>query len=360
MELLILDTEFTTLSIIDVYKSLIWTDRYNEYGDFELYIPMESRLLDIIKHDFYAWNNDSEHTMIIEKLQIDSDIENGNYLIATGRSLESILERRVITSQVIISGNFQTAIKQLINDNIISPSVTDRKIPNFIFKESTDTKVTSIEIEETQYIGTDLYSIIKSQCQEHDIGFKLVLTDDNKFEFSLYAGTDRSYDQTDNPYVIFSPNFENIINSNYLSSKQEYKNVVFVGGEGEGAEKTIVSVGSASGLNRREMFEEANDISKTTETGTISDSEYKSQLKSKGEEVLKDNDVLTAFEGEVEATNLFVYGTDFFLGDIVQVSDEYGNEGKAYISELVFSRDESEQSIYPTFKAINEDDEKGE
>lgn len=63
--------------------------------------------------------------------------------------------------------------------------------------------------------------------------------------------------------------------------------------------------------------------------------------------------VTTAFEGEVEVTRLFKYGEDFFIGDIVQIANEYGNEGSAYISELVISNSEEGLSIYPTFKTIS-------
>ena len=66
-----------------------------------------------------------------------------------------------------------------------------------------------------------------------------------------------------------------------------------------------------------------------------------------------DHIVTTAFEGEVEVTRLFKYGEDFFIGDIVQIANEYGNEGSAYISELVISNSEEGLSIYPTFKTIS-------
>ena len=52
-------------------------------------------------------------------------------------------------------------------------------------------------------------------------------------------------------------------------------------------------------------------------------------------------------------TRLFKYGEDFFIGDIVQIANEYGNEGSAYISELVISNSEEGLSIYPTFKTIS-------
>lgn len=97
----------------------------------------------------------------------------------------------------------------MLNECIISPSIADRKISNFVFVPSTDPKITSLKID-NQYTGDCLYDVIKGLCEENNIGFKIVLTDENKFAFSLYAGVDRSYEQTENPYVVFSPNFENI------------------------------------------------------------------------------------------------------------------------------------------------------
>lgn len=354
MELFVLNADFESIAVIDTYESMIWTDRYNAYGDFEIYFAMDESLLEYIKEDYYLWLKDSEHSMIIEDIKIDADTEEGNRLIVTGRSLESILERRIIWGQRIFSGNLQNAIQTMLNENIISPSVADRKIANFIFVPSTDSKITSLTID-NQYTGDDLYTVIKGLCEENNIGFRIVLTDDNQFAFSLYAGADRSYDQTENPYVVFSPNFENIINSNYFSSKAGYRNVTLVAGEGEGASRKTTVVGSASGLDRRELFTDARDISSDTEDGTLSDAEYIAQLRTKGLKNLADHMITTAFEGEVEVTRLFKYGEDFFIGDIVQIANEYGNENSAYISELIISNSDEGLSIYPTFKTISKE-----
>lgn len=352
MELLVLNTAFESIALLDSYESLIWTDRYNEYGDFEIYFPMDKKLLDYLKPDNYLLLNKSEHTMIIEDIRINSDVEDGDHLIVTGRSIESILDRRVIYWQRITTGSLQEQIKSIIYENIINPSDADRKIDNFIFKPSTDSKVTSLKID-TQFTGDDLYSVVKSVCKENNIGFKVVLTSNNKFEFSLYAGTDRSYDQDTNPYVVFSPNYENIINSNFYSSKSNFKNVSLIGGEGEGSNRRMAKVGSGTGLERREIFTDARDISSTTESGEMNESDYITQLEKRGSQDLSEHTETTAFEGEVEATKLFKYGEDFFIGDIIQIADGYGNEAAAYISELVISNNDEGLSIYPTFETIS-------
>lgn len=356
MELFVLNEDFESIAVLDTYESLIWTDRYNSYGDFEIFFAMNESFLTFLKEDNYLWLKDSEHTMIIEDIKINADTEEGNHLVVTGRSLESILERRIIWGQRIFKGNLQNAIRTMLNECIISPSIADRKISNFRFVASADPKVTSLTID-NQYTGDDLYTVIKGLCEENNIGFKIILADDNFFEFSLYAGVDRSYDQTENPYVVFSPNFENIVNSNYFSSKASYRNVTLVAGEGEGASRKTTVVGAGTGLGRREIFTDARDISSDVGDGvTMSDTEYYAQLRTKGLKTLADNTVTTAFEGEVEVTRLFKYGEDFYIGDIVQIANEYGNEGSAYISELIISRSQEGLSVYPTFKTISNEE----
>ena len=91
----------------------------------------------------------------------------------------------------------------MLNENVISPSDSNRKISNFIFKESTDSAITKLKLE-AQYTGDNLYDVIQKICEEQGIGFKITLNDKKQFVFELYAGFDRSYDQTENPYVIFS------------------------------------------------------------------------------------------------------------------------------------------------------------
>lgn len=159
-----------------------------------------------------------------------------------------------------------------------------------------------------------------------------------------------------NPYVIFSPKFENIINSNYIESKASLKTVTLVGGEGEGAGRRYTTVGGGSGLNRRELFTDARDISSNVGSDdALTDAEYMAQLQQRGKEKLAENVSITSFEGETETTIMFQYGKDFFNGDIVQIANEYGHETKARILEIVRSEDKDGYSVYPTFKTIEQE-----
>lgn len=350
----ILDTEFKSVMLIDSFESTIWTDRYREEGDFEVFLFPSKEIIANAKDDYYLYNPFSEHLMIIERQEITTDVEEGARFIVTGHSLESILKRRIVWSQTTISGSLQNGIKKLIDENIINPEVEARKISNFIFKESSDTAITKLKHEQ-QYTGDILYDVIKNLCELYDIGFKIIYNfETGNFEFSLYKGTDHSYNQNRNPYVIFSPNYENIINSDYTHGIEDYKNVTRIGGEGTGVDRFMADYGTAYGLTRREIFTDARDVSKKNDDGTqLSDDEYTNLLQQRGKEKLSGYVIKEGFEGEVEASKMFVYGQDFFLGDCVQVENEFGISGTSLVSEIVFSQDESGETIYPTFVSLD-------
>lgn len=356
MELLVLDTEFKSSATLDIFESLIWTDRYFECGDFEIYTPAESEIMKMLPKGYYLYLKESEHIMIIEDVEIETDTEQGAHLKITGRSLESILDRRIIWGQIVLSGSLQDGIKKLLNENVISPSDANRKIPNFSFKESTDVRIKALTLE-AQYYGDNLYDAIVDICKNVGVGFKIVLNGTN-LVFSLYMGDDRSYSQTENPYVVFSPGFDNLMNSNYIESTRTLKNVTLVAGEGEGSDRktTTVYLGSsaASGLDRRELFTDASGVSQTIEGGTLSDTEYLSQLAQKGNEELSNNTETVSFEGEVDISATYTYDEDYFLGDVVQVGNEFGNEARCRITEFVRSQDETGNEYYPTFETLGE------
>lgn len=355
MEVTILNTKLEMTAIVDTFESIIWTDRYADYGDFEIYTSVNSQFIDIFKMDYYIIMRESDHVMIIEDIKINSDEEVGDRLIITGRSLESILDRRIIWKQTILDGNIQNSIKKILDENIITPTDTTRKIDNFIFEFSEDPEITKLTVK-AQFTGDSIFEAIRALCDVNNIGFRITLSSDNKFVFQLYSGTDRSYDQEKNPYVIFSPNFENIINSNYLESKKSFRTVTLVAGEGEGSARKTMTVsiesGAGQGLLRREMFTDARDISSTIDGRVLTSAEYNAQLTQRGNEYLAQNSITKSFEGQVETTHMFRYKEDFFMGDIIQIANEYQIESKSRVTEVVMSQNVSGYDVFPTFTTI--------
>ena len=48
----------------------------------------------------------------------------------------------------------------------------------------------------------------------------------------------------------------------------------------------------------------------------------------------------------------YVYGRDYFMGDIIQIVNEYGIESQSRLVEVVTSLDESGYKTYPTLANV--------
>ena len=355
MDLYVMSTSFDILAVVDDYKSLIWTDRYDAAGDFELYLSAYSESLAYLKPDNYLISPNSDRIMIIESIDLSSDVDSGSSATITGRSLESILDRRIVWNQTRIQGNLQNGIQGLLNDAIISPTDPNRKISNFSFQASTDPAVTGLNAD-AQFTGDDLLGAISDLCSAASIGFRITMPTVGQFLFQLYAGANRSYTQNANPFVVFSNKFENLLNSSYLRNKTPHKTVVLVGGEGEGGDRKFAPVGRATeqtGMERREIFKDARDLSSNVNGTDIPYHDYILMLMQRGYETLAEWTGVEMFEGEAASDNtMYVYGEDFYMGDIVQIANEYGLGSASRVTEYIISISSTERKMYPTFTAI--------
>lgn len=343
IEPIITNKNFERLGTIDDYSSLIWTPRYYQCGDFELVLPIDSKYLELIERDFYVERDDDENVGIIEDIQISVNEDGKEQMIITGRFLPSILDRRIIAVQTQINGTVSDGIAKLINENVINPSIAARKIPNFTIRSTSFT-----EKLEAQYTGKDLLETIEGICKAYSIGFNVILTEDKEFEFYLYKGTDRSYNQDENPHVVFSDEYDNLISSDYTEISSGIVTDVLVAGEGEGLDrKTLwVSKDNLTGLDRYEMYQDQRNAS--TNNGEITDEQYNAQLKEEGLENI--TQLTCSFEGTVYFDNV-EYKTDVNMGDVVTIENsKWGVFINARLLEMIESVDESgKYELVPTF-----------
>ena len=113
-------------AVIDYATSVIWVSRYRECGEFEIYIPASKELVSLFQGDVIFTRDDNETLMILEKFKLTTDEEAGDFLILSGRSLESIFERRVVNKQTNLDGTLGEGISKLLSMCCVNPSKTDK------------------------------------------------------------------------------------------------------------------------------------------------------------------------------------------------------------------------------------------
>lgn len=352
----VLNRNFELQGIIDEYVSLIWRPSYSDIGDFELYLEASDKAIALLQKNMYLVRSSDisveggitsyEKVMIIKNLQLITDVENGDFLTVTGRELKFILHQRIVWKQTNLTGTAENAIRRLVDENAINPTDTKRVIPNLALGVSAGLTDTI----EKQVTGDYLDAVITEICTTYNYGWDIFVTN-NTLVLVVYAGTDRSYGQTDRPYVVFSDEFENLYNSDYQLSTEEYANTALVGGEGEGLERVYTTVNNSnSGLDRYETFTDARDLSSNKDSEEAIDSAtYLKLLAERGLENLATLAYTEGFSGEVLSDVAFKYGVDFFIGDIVTVINKYGIRQNVRVLSAIESEDESGVKLLPQF-----------
>lgn len=357
--LYVLDNDFIQFYAISEFTSLIWTERYWGYGDFELEVLYDLDILKNVKIGNYVTLGGSNDIMVIESMSISYEIDNkaSRYIIYKGRSMESIFDRRVMWGEWFYEEkDAQSIIFDLIDKCIISPEDENRKIGFFRTKENPEIP----EIILTLFgDGDNLYEIISAICQEKQIGMRCELIEKERvIEFSLYSGVDHSYDQLANPPVIFSSDYENLGPSRYSLDTSKFKTVALAvspwrdtptydeEGELDGSETTrsVIEVGdfSVTGLNRREIFVSCG-------------SGYPEDMAQEAMEEIAELNRLEELDSELDPKRQFVYGVDYSVGDIVQVITEFGLDTKAIVIEFIRSWTDVGYTEVPTFKLLDKE-----
>lgn len=342
MEINVLNKNFEKVAIVDDYVSLIWCKRYYDIGALDLEIEASMTTLSIFKKGYYITRDDDDTVFRIETLEIDTREDNDDSLIVGAYDIKDILKQRIVWNQINFTGTVENYIRTILNQNIVSPTNTDRRISNFKLSAA---KGFPEQIEQ-QVTYDDISEKVIEICTTYGYGWKVTLNNGN-FYFDLYKGVDHSINQEENVHIVFSSDNENLVSSKYNTDDSEFKNVALVGGEGEGVDRKTRTIGSARGLDRFEVFIDASSLSTNTPEGDLVD--YYNALIAEGKEKLAEFAVTTSFEGEVDS-NSYKYKTDYNLGDIVTVQNQYGITVNARITEIIESWDEEGYSVEPKFE----------
>ena len=352
----VLNQNFELQGVIDDYVSIIWRPSYSEVGDFEIYLGVNDKAIALLQRNYYVVRSSDitvendvvsyEKVMVIKNIQITTDIENGNYLTVTGRELKYLLHQRIVWKQTNLTGKAENAIRRLVNENAIAPTDNKRIIPNLTLGALAGLTDTI----DKQVTGEYLDEAINEICTTYNYGWDIVVIN-STMVLIIYSGTDRSYNQSERPYVVFSNNFENLYNTNYQLSTESYANTTLIGGEGEGSQRIYTTVNnSVSGLERYETFTDARDVSQNKGTDDeIDTTTYLNMLAERGRENLASLAYTEGFSGEVLSDVAFKYGEDFFIGDIVTVINEYGIQKNVRVLSAIESEDSTGVKLLPQF-----------
>ena len=331
MELYIFNSDRELAGIVESFEYLRWTRRYSQCGSFELKAIATPENTALLKEGNIIWKNDDEEAGIIEHLELSqTDSES---VTASGRFATSFLARRIVWQTETLSGDLSICVAQLLNNNLISPADTTRRITGISFSSPN----LGVPVS-TQISYRNLMDAVTALCDASEIGIKTVFDPATGiFTVKLYKGAVSQ--------AVFSKEYENLTEQAYTESAADYANSALVGGEGEGTERTFVAITSGSGESRREVFVDAKDLRAEDFGG-----DYTGALTFRGQSKLSELAIRYAFDASVNPHGNLIYKIDFDLGQVVKViSKIWGVSMTTRITEVEETYDATGLSISVAF-----------
>lgn len=366
MDLYVLDSNFLKHDVVDQFISLIWTERYNDSGDINLVMPSNNTYKALLKEGTFVRIDGSKEVMLIDTV----DDKDGTTTY-TGRTLVDFLKQRILrptwaetTSSWALSGFAGVLAGQMVTAMCIAggtmdgatilPNGSREIIPKLKLGPITNGDSISVPVP----YGT-LFDGVKMVCDLDNMGFTMYPTNfvgsNYDLIFTTYLGKDRTSDQGTNPIVLFEPALDNLVEVEELRSISGYKTNAFAWPDGLTAQNQIGyafvnGLDTAVGFSRRTLMVDASDINVSDYASTPL---LVAALNQKALDALINNNYVRMTNGQIVPQVGFVYGTDYFLGDVIELRGVSDTPQSARVTEYIQSQDATGYKAYPTLSVIS-------
>lgn len=349
MELVTLDDDFHPNQLVENYTSLIWTERYSKSGDFELVSENIYETVNLLPKESYVSLRESSVPMVVENHKIRKPKAAAPFVSITGRSMETVLERRATVDTlpsalprapftVQAAKESDAAYKTILivlDLDPLRPAVDPLDaIPELDIIEPADY---SALIPNTYSLNpVDLYTTVMELIAASRHGIKAIrpVYGESQVGVEIYNGADLT------SIVVFDARFDQIDDATYLLTSQGSTNVGYVYGS-TGSNKVLKTAGpEPAGLERRVLAVEDSALDSPdlrTSRGLI--------------ELYKYN-ALALFDGQVAIQVAEGYNRDYFLGDILKLTGEFGTSQNVRVTEFIRTSDSSGEKSFPAFEAV--------
>lgn len=287
-----------------------------------------------------------------------TDESGRDYFSSVGRGYEDLLARRITLPPGEVydpesaydeygPDHLTDVMRQLVDRHAGPGAAADRRFPGLTVEPETHQGPQVSTRFRYQNVLTALQGLA-----ELGADFAVVGTGPMTFQFRAYhprLGRDRTVGNLEgNAPVVFSVDRGNMLNPQATESALELVNYVYVAGQGQGVDRTVVERYDASSVaetpwNRCEGFADARHLS------------LESSLRDYGDAFLAQRAKRVAFEFQAAETPGCRYGVHWDLGDLVTARYQAFTFAARVVSVHVALSETSGEVITPTFVVLRRD-----
>jgi len=315
----VIDTDFNLLMETDAYQSLVIEVDYYTGGMLTMSInrhmlPLGANgaVVDELQvgNIIFPTNSVDKPFIITYREDNFAETQGEQSINIQANSLLWILSQRITqvatdeTHDSYTDKSAEYIVKQWITNNVISSidSDTDRNISFFNVLVNQDRGSTITDQTRYENLMEEIQRVISAELMGLKVAVNIATS---KFDIDVYEGNDLTYGETD--AVVLGLDRGNLSSMTTYNSNINYKNFAYVGGDGEGAKRTIGESGTATSIDRKEIFFDAREVSDLTE------------LSLRGEQALSELPEEISLEARLLEESTSVYGVDFEVGDLITI-----------------------------------------
>ena len=362
-----LSKRYTPVEVVDGYLSLIWTERYYGWGDFELTMQNTPGVKESMPIGSRFRIPDSDKIMVLETVERKWS-DGRDVLVFSGRSLEHIFDHRTtwMTAESLsgarkgvnlYEGTPSEIMTDVVRNACVNNTDTNLSADNFgVWMSSSviETNANGIphHAESIKFEAPfgNLYSFIKMLSEAYKTGFRIKTwynqgTGNSEAQFRAYKGADKTSGQSFYKPVIFGEDMDTITEVSSLESSASHKNVLYYVGKNAVAFRYALGTSAnTSALDRRVVIvvDERNELPAGADFNKAADhAAY---------EVFSQNSPVLGFDGSIPSSSPYIYGfnEDYYLGDLVEIRDANGNRNNMMVTEHIYTIDGEGVKSFPT------------
>ena len=330
MTLYVLSPAHVALGVVTDVKSLQWVVEYQDAGSVKLVCNISDGNRALLRRGNFLFNTEDDHLCLIEDYQLDDDKKSAT-LTVWGALTACRISRRCVVGTVDVT-NAEAGMLGLVRANL-------RGLPLLVAAA----QGYSEDVTGTAITDTEVQDGVQTIAAASGLGYAVHYDFDAATEtFHVLRGVDRT--QGADGYIgYFGDDIGNVAKIKIKAADSGSKNVAIVLGEGEGAARKVVTVGSTTGADRRELVVNASSTKRdhqvtnadgTTTQATYTEAEYESVLTGKGLEALAKNAPELSISAEV-LEGVLRWRTDYDVGDVMLLKlTRYGLTCTARVSAV--------------------------
>jgi hypothetical protein len=400
VDLYTLSPTFLAADDVDEFVSAIWTERFTKSGDCQIVVPATGDNIDKLREGTYLALRGSKEVMELDTQSIEK-----NQLTVTGKTLtEAVLIERFLwafnpswdgstsgghtpddpkervadyTSDTRKPGEFIShLVDRFVINTVAFPATNGQNQASLDWAHEEIAELSLGDIDHsgdvqrlTAPLGP-LYNALETLADQFKVGISLYLDSADpvtgfRLKFKTYKGLDRTSAQSVNELVRLTPELDGISDIKEIRSVADYKNVAYVYYEGVISKHLLFPDDpEPEGLDRRVLVVDAEGEPvgrKVMSWGgpggyfqtTIVDSAAKTAFRAQqAKDALANHNYVHTIDGQTSPISDYKFGTDYFLGDLIELEGITGSIAQAQITEYIRSQDKSGEKSYPTISVV--------